>query len=81
MINIEDYLDGNDSPDAMAGENNAEIIDFHGEPTRQEIGKWVDRVMDLSDELEFDDFMDPCSAEGDDPCFRLANILISNGLI
>lgn len=81
MINIEDYLDGNDFSDPMPGENNAEILDFHGEPTRQEIGKWVDRVMDLSDEPEFDDSMDPCSAEGDDPCFRLADILISNELI
>ena len=81
MINIQDYLEENDSPGSVPEENNAEILDFHGEPTRQEIGKWVDRVMDLSDEPEFDDYMDRCSADADDPCFRLADILISNELI
>ena len=81
MINIQDYLDENDSHDPLPRENNTETLDFHGEPTRQEIGKWVDRVMDISDEPKFDDYTDACSEEADDPCFRLADILISNELI
>ena len=51
MINIEDYLEEFVSPEPLHSDHDAEIIDFHGEPNREEIGKWVDRISDLPDKI------------------------------
>ena len=75
MINIEDYLEEFVSPEPLHSDHDAEIIDFHGEPNREEIGKWVDRISDLPDNGN------ESSLETDDPYFRLAELFISNDLI
>ena len=81
MINIEDYLEDMDSSEPLPLDHDAEIIDFHGEPSREEIGKWVDRMSGLSNNGNEDCLIDEPTAESDDPYFRLADLLISNDLI
>jgi len=81
VINIEDYLEEFVSPEPFHSDHDAEIIDFHGELNREEIGKWVDRISDLPDKGNEDCFNDGSSLESDDPYFRLAELFISNDLI
>ena len=81
MINIEDYLEEFVSPEPLHSDHDAEIIDFHGEPNREEIGKWVDKVMGLHAESNVENYVNESTAETDDPCFQLADLFISNDLI
>ena len=81
MINIEDYLEEFVSPEPLHSDHDAEIIDFHGEPSREEIGKWVDKVMGLHAESNVENYVNESTAETDDPCFQLADLFISNDLI
>ena len=81
MINIEDYLDPIDPLETLPSGNGAEVIDFNGEPSREEIGKWVDKVMDLPAELNTEDYVIESNVEIDESCYQLADLLISNDLI
>ena len=81
MTNIQDYLKEINSPELLLSDHNAEIIDFHDEPTREEIGKWVDRVVDLPSEPKSSCYNDGALPELEDPYFDLANLLITNDLI
>ena len=81
MINIEDYLEEFVSPEPLPSDHDAEIIDFNGDPSHEEIGKWVDKVMGLQAESNVENYVNESTAETDDPCFQLADLFISNDLI
>ena len=81
MINIQDYFEEFDSSDSLPSDHEGEIIDFLGEPSREEIGKWVDKISDLPNHSSEDCLINESFMATDDACFQLAHLLISNDLI
>ena len=93
MIYFEDHLDKDTHSDdsfneLFSSKNNTEeceILSFpiieQNEVSREEIGKWVDKVMGLHAESNVENYVNESTAETDDPCFQLADLFISNDLI
>lgn len=90
MIHIHNHLDGisDSSRDDEIGNiqsnkgNNCEIINFptdpHNEVTNEEIGKWVDVLMQMPEsEGDFQDPQDQFSEVFDDPFIQVAERVLS----
>ena len=80
MINIQDYLQDDDDPDFSPSTDVGELLEFNEEPSRQEIGRWVDKLIDLPEDRPIESEADPDEG-GDAPYDSLAQILISNDLV
>ncbi len=80
MINIQDYLHDDDGTDFSPSPDDGELLEFNEEPSRQEIGRWVDKLMDLSEDHPIEGETGLDDGE-DDPYHSLAQILISNDLV
>ena len=91
MIHIQDHLDSSASfiPEDAIGSNqlsedcNCEIIDFPSDPkddiSNEELGKWVDQLMDIPEpEGGFSDPMDTYTSEFDDPMTQVAEKILSD---
>lgn len=80
MINIQDYLQDDDGPDFSPSTDDGELLEFNEQPSRQEIGRWVDKLIDLPEDhpIESEAGLEEGS---DDPYDSLAQILISNDLV
>ena len=80
MINIQDYLHDDDGSDFSPSRDDGELLEFNEEPSRQEIGRWVDKLVDLPEDHRLEDETELVE-EIDDPYHSLAQILISNDLV
>ena len=94
VIHIQDHLDGiSDTSHGDEIENiqsndgsNCEIITFptdpHNEVSNEEIGKWVDRLMQMPElEGDFQEPLDQFSEEFDDPFIQVAERVLSEDSI
>ena len=80
MINIQDYLHDDDGSVFSPSPDDCELLEFNEEPSRQEIGRWVDKLVDLNEDHRLEDETELLE-EIDDPYQSLAQILISNDLV
>ncbi len=94
MIHIQNHLDGiSGTSDGDEIENiqsndgsNCEIITFPTDPqnevSNEEIGKWVDQLMQMPElEGDFQDPLDQFSEEFDDPFIKVAERVLSEDSI
>ena len=90
MIYIIDHLnsEGNETMSIESNQtdgnlnNDCEIISFPSEEveevSKEEIGKWVDQLMDMPEpENSFSDILDNFSIEPEDPFIRVAERILS----
>ena len=90
MIHIQNHLDGisdtshEDTIDNIQSNDgsNCEIINFPTDPlsevTNEELGKWVDQLMQMPEpEGDFQDPLDQFSGEFDDPIIQVAERILS----
>lgn len=90
MIYIIDHLnsEGNETMSIESNQtdgnlnNDCEIISFPSEEveevSKEEIGKWVDQLMDMPEpENSFSDILDNFSIEHEDPFIRVAERILS----
>jgi hypothetical protein len=80
VINIQDYLHDFDDSDSTPVPDGGELLEFNEEPSRQEIGRWVDKLVDLPEDHRLEDETELVE-ELDDPYQSLAQLLISNDLV
>lgn len=90
MIYLKDHLNSEDNltmsieSNQTEGnlDNDCEIISFPSEEveevSKEEIGKWVDQLMDMPEpENSFSDILDNFSIEHEDPFIRVAERILS----
>jgi hypothetical protein len=80
VINIQDYLQDFDDSDSFPAPDGEELLEFNEVPSRQEIGRWVDKLVELPEDHRLEDGPEHLEVPHD-PYQNLAQILISNDLV